>query len=393
MLADDLAHDVEDLQEADPAVVEGVDADLVRGVEDRRRRPAEAARRTRQFDRRKRLLIQRFEGPTGGGAPVARPGHTGQPFRPAQCEGDRQLHVRRRALGQRRAVHELHHRVHDRLRMHHDVDPVQVDAVEQVGLQQLQALVDQRRGVGGDHPAHVPGGMGQRLGRRHVGELFPGATAERSAAGGEDQPVDLGGRPAAQALRQRRVLRIHRHQLAFRGRPGDQRTTDHQGLLVGQRQDAARLERGQRRRQAGGPGDAVEDDVTGHSGHLGRCVGAGEDPGQPHPAGRPAALARLRVEGELQVLHRRGPTHADDLGAGVQGLPGQQPDLAAPSRQAHHAQSLRSRRDDLQRLRPDRAGTAQDHHVAHPASMAVPAVLAPAQRVRPAGRLAGWRAP
>ena len=80
MLAEDLAHDVEDLQEADPAFVEGVDTDLVRGVEDRGGRPAEPARRTRQFNRWERLVVQWFEGPAGRGGPVTRPGHPGQQF-------------------------------------------------------------------------------------------------------------------------------------------------------------------------------------------------------------------------------------------------------------------------------------------------------------------------
>ena len=85
-----------------------------------------------------------------------------------------------RALGDGRAVGELDHRVHDRLRVHHDVDPVQRDAEEQVRLDHLQALVDQRRGVGGDQRAHVPGRVGQRLLGRDVGELVPAAAAERA---------------------------------------------------------------------------------------------------------------------------------------------------------------------------------------------------------------------
>ena len=40
---------------------------------------------------------------------------------------------------------------------------VEADPEQQVGLDHLQALVDQRRGVDRDDRAHVPGGVGQRL--------------------------------------------------------------------------------------------------------------------------------------------------------------------------------------------------------------------------------------
>jgi hypothetical protein len=41
----------------------------------------------------------------------------------------------------RSTVDELDHRVHDRLRVHHDVDPVQRDVEEQVRLDQLEPLL------------------------------------------------------------------------------------------------------------------------------------------------------------------------------------------------------------------------------------------------------------
>ena len=90
---------------------------------------------------------------------------TGQPVGPGQRQRDRQPHVRRAGLGDGRAVGEGDHRVHDRLRVHHDVDVGVGDVEEQVRLDQLQALVDQGRGVDGDDRPHVPGGVGQGLAR------------------------------------------------------------------------------------------------------------------------------------------------------------------------------------------------------------------------------------
>ena len=51
----------------------------------------------------------------------------------------------------------------DRLRVHDDLDPVEVDVEQQVRLDHLEALVDQRRGVGRDQRAHVPRRVRQRL--------------------------------------------------------------------------------------------------------------------------------------------------------------------------------------------------------------------------------------
>ena len=51
----------------------------------------------------------------------------GHPVGPAEAQRDRQPHVGRGALREGRAVGELDHRVHHRLRVHDDVDPVERD--------------------------------------------------------------------------------------------------------------------------------------------------------------------------------------------------------------------------------------------------------------------------
>ena len=66
------------------------------------------------------------------------------------------------------------------------------------------------------------------------------AAAERAAGCGDHQPGDLGRRAAAQALGQRAVLGVDRHDLPGRGRAGHQRAAGDQRLLVGQRQRSGR---------------------------------------------------------------------------------------------------------------------------------------------------------
>ena len=118
--------------------------------------------------------------------------------------------------------------------------------------------------------------------------LLPGPAAERTAAGGQDQPVDLGRAAAAQALGECGVLGVDRHELALAGGADHQRTADHQRFLVGQRQHAARRQGRQRRRQAGRAGDRVEDHVAAQPGHLGGGVRARHDPRQPGPGRTPS---------------------------------------------------------------------------------------------------------
>ena len=84
---------------------------------------------------------------------------------------------------------------------------------QQVRLDHLETLVDQGRGVDRDHRAHVPGRVGQRLLGSHVGEVSHGSgrgTGHRSPSGRAGAPRRP---PAAQALGQRRVLGVDRHDL------------------------------------------------------------------------------------------------------------------------------------------------------------------------------------
>ena len=116
-------------------------------------------------------------------------------------------------------------------------------------------------------------------------------------------------------------------------------------------------------------GDRVQHHVARGAGGLHRRVGAGHDPRQPQVSGRPAAVASLGVEGELEVLDDGGAAHRDQRGTGVQSLPGEQLDALTACGQRDHPEPVGLGGDDLQGLGPDRAGAAQDHDVAHAASL------------------------
>ena len=107
-----------------------------------------------------------------------RPNGGADAVRVGQGVADGQAHVGQRELGDGGAVGELDHRVHDRLRVDDDLDAVVADAEQLVGLDDLEALVHERRGVHGDLRSHAPGRMGQGLVDRDRGQL-----ARRSGPG------------------------------------------------------------------------------------------------------------------------------------------------------------------------------------------------------------------
>ncbi len=151
--------------------------------------------------------------------------------------------------------------------------------------------------------------------------------AERAARRGQHEAAYLVGAASAQALRQRRVLAVDGHDLAGRREPRDERAADDEGLLVGERERVAGLERGQRRPQPHGPGDAVEDDVAGAARGLGRGLLA--------QAGvRRGELGHLLLE-QLRVGPARGQADdAEPVGVVAHQVEGLGPDR--PGRPQHH---------------------------------------------------------
>ena len=197
----------------------------------------------------------------------------------------------------------------DRLRVDDDVDLVVAETEQMVSLDQLEALVHERRRVDRDLAAHVPGRVAQRLLDGDALELAPRAAAERAARRGEHQLDDRARRLALDQLVQRRMLGVDRDD-ARAGRLGQlhhELASDDEGLLVGQREVDPFPQRRHRRAQAGGADECVEGQFrAGLDDQANEPLGAGQ-----HLAVRPS-LGRL---GRGHGIAQRHP--ADVVGAGL----------------------------------------------------------------------------
>ena len=311
-------------EERQPALEEGGDGDLVGGVEGARVRAALLPGPAREREQRERLQVGRLELEHEALREVERGHRSRGALGIGQGEGDRDAHVRVAEVRERGAVAEADERVDDRRRLQHDLDPLVRQAEEEVRLDQLEALVGERRRVDRDLRAHAPGRMRERLLGRDVVELVARAPAERAARAGQHERVDLLRGAALEALERRRVLAVDRQQQAsspLLRREGELAGRD-QALLVGERERDPVLERPERRGQAGETDDRVQHDVR---------LGAVEQLGQV------AADLRQRRE-PVDRLRARG---------------------------RRHQLELRLRLDDLERLAADGAGGPQEGDPRH----------------------------
>ena len=180
---------------------------------------------------------------------------------------DRDAHVGRPELRLDRAVLEFDHRVHDRLRVQHHVDPFGGHVEEPAGLDDLETLVHERRGVDGDLGAHRPLGMAQRLFRRDVGERLARYVAQRAARAGDDEPPRCRAF-AREALEYGRMLRVDRQDRSpvFGRHAHDVFAAHHERLLVGQGQFLA----GAERRDRGGEARIAHQGIDHDLGAAGR---------------------------------------------------------------------------------------------------------------------------
>ena len=167
-------------------------------------------------------------------------------------------------------------------------------------LDQLEALVEERRRVDRDPPAHLPGRVRERLGDRDLGQIL--ALAERAARSGQDQRSDRAGAAlAVDQLVERRVLGVDRDDRGAGGlgERGDERAADDQALLVREREVDALGERDDRRAEAGRAGDRVQDEV----GVRGRDRARGRPPPR---RGRPDARVAHRSAAAGSAIATRG---------------------------------------------------------------------------------------
>lgn len=244
--------------------------------------------------------------------------------------------------------------------MHDDLNAVEGNVVEEVCLDDLQALVDQGRGVHGDDRAHGPGGVREGVGGRHVRQFRLRTAPERASGGGDDELAHVGPGAGGEGLEEGGVLGVDRDDLARLRHRLHQRAADDERLLVGEREGTARLQGGEGRGEADGAGDAVENGVAPRGiggGELGGRVRAGEDLGE----GLPRA-----VRGGQGLAQRRYDVPAGD-GDGPHAqavrLLGQQLHPPSGGGEPGHAEAVRVAQDEVDGLGADRAGRSEDHYV------------------------------
>src|SRR5438552_18147399 len=111
-------------------------------------------------------------------------------------------------MRERSAVAEAHERVDDRGRLDRNLDAVVRHAEQEVRLDQLEALVCERRRVDRDLPPHPPGRMRECLLRRDVFQVGARAAPKWPAGAGQDERVDLVGGATLEALEECGVLAV-----------------------------------------------------------------------------------------------------------------------------------------------------------------------------------------
>ncbi len=173
--------------------------------------------------------------------------------------------------------------------------------------------------------------MGESLCRSHPGQRCTAPAAERAARCRQDQALHLRRSARPERLSDRGVLGVDGDQLPRCGGALDELPADDQRLLVRERQQGTGLEGGERGPEADRPGDAVQHHIRLDAAHETLGVGGAE----------------------------RGLVHTEPLGLRRKSL-----DIATRG-EADDAEPLRVRRDDVEGLRTDRPGRAEDDYSAH----------------------------
>ena len=166
-------------------------------------------------------------------------------------------------MRQRGAVAEADEAVDDGARVHDDVDLLVRDVEEEVRLDQLQALVRERRRVDRDLRPHRPGRVRECLVHAHCFELRERSVSERAAGSGEDERVDgLGARPSRHWKTAECSLSTGSSSASAPLPGGDREIAcGDEALLVRERERDAALERPQGRADAGEADHGVQDEI------------------------------------------------------------------------------------------------------------------------------------
>ena len=273
-----------------------------------------------------------------------------------------------------------------------------------VRLDDLEALVHERRRVDGDLRAHVPRGMSERLSRRDSAQFISRTTAEGAAGRGHPQTAHLARALANEALVDSAVLRVDGHERSGgpvsgreaggatllvhpRGKRHDEVAPYHERFLVRQREHLARAQRLVAGAQAGGAHQGVHHHVRlFQAAQLRDGIRAETEGGVGCAAGRHARVARVFAMRAFVERVRRGSAvrqprprreacpasvirqariaHGDMAHAECPRLP-QHLVHASVHGQADHSQLVRMAPHDVERLHADGPCRAQNHDVPH----------------------------
>src|SRR6266540_2753336 len=172
-------------------------------------------------------------------------------------------HVGIAEMGEGCAVPEAHQRMHDRGRVHDDLDALVGQREQEMRLDQLEALVGERRRVDRDLGAHGPGWMRERFLRSYGAELVAVSAAKGPTGSRQDERLDCLLCPAFEALEGGAVLAVHGQQQPPTPLPRGQRELagDDEALLVRKRELNASLQRPESRIEPGEADDGVQDDL------------------------------------------------------------------------------------------------------------------------------------
>ena len=242
--------------------------------------------------------------------------------------------------------------------MHHHADLLRVHAEQVMRLDDLQPLVEHGGAVHGDLRAHAPGGMAQNVFHAGVLNLLRRAVAQRAARSGEDEMAHGVALPRPQALEDGGMFAVYGQKQPVQ-RPGalhDELPSRHQCFLVGKEHAIAA---GKRRPDVAQPGDAD------HGAE--RVVRAGVFQ-RPRRAVRPK-----HPFAEAHVFRKRFGLHVQRRHAGAK-FPHQIKQFfrRRTGRQTDDPEALGVAARDVQRLRADGAGRAENGEFSLPVHVFIP---------------------
>ncbi len=185
-LCDHGFNDCCDLEKVQSAVQERLHGNLVGGIQHGRRQSTSPCRRLRQRETTKLVEVRRAEVEARRSDEIQEFYTGGDSIGPRQGVGDRGPHVGRSQLRKHGAIEVFDSGMHDALGMDDNLDLLGQHAEQQAGLDELQSLVHEGRGIHGNLASHHPVGMSDRLLGSRGGDGLAGPVTEWPPGSGQE---------------------------------------------------------------------------------------------------------------------------------------------------------------------------------------------------------------